>query len=350
MGKQSEEVVSDAVTCKDKIVSFLANNRGIAFEVEELYHEIGGTKDNIRRCTYQLADDGVIYRQDIVPKKGQPAKYYLPSFWNSDRNCKNSDHIRSLEFCPSTTVVVENSDHGINNNGSEFYLSTTGVSAHSDPVSANFSDRATPFSDPKNADHGSEYAESIVVDNQNSDHGSDPFCNRVPDFSDGAIQNFEENSDHGSDPRSEFFEQEFTPPPPPDAIAPEVELPSPVKVLYNSPLGQLKAIAEPITVNNWKFSLILADTLEVILTQENRTTVKKAANKLKEIKDSWLKSLSFRVHRIEGLKYQWIEDCRCIEVRPHFNAACVAFIFQCPDGELVQKLAKNSDEFEVVRS
>ncbi|BAZ38678.1 virulence-associated E family protein [Calothrix sp. NIES-4101] len=125
-------------------------------------------------------------------------------------------------------------------------------------------------------------------------------------------------------------------------------LPDSSKAIYHSPLGQIKAIAEPITDKQWKFTLMLADSMEVVHSQEMSANAKKAAQKLKRVKDNWIESLVFRVHRIEGMEYQWIENCKCVETRSHYDPNRTVFVFQCPDGKLISKQMRENDEFELV--
>ncbi|AFY43637.1 DnaB-like helicase N-terminal domain-containing protein [Nostoc sp. PCC 7107] len=187
LGKEGEMGNTNA-SLKDAIIEFLEDNRGTNYEAEEITHELRGHLDSIRRALFQLAEDGIIYKKELIPRKGKPQKYYLPSynrhtaslqtggdrFHDSDPQSPLSDHTDGSEKFPPITRVLEFSDHGINYDGSEKFPPFARVSEVSDPHPPKNTNSDFVKNSLKNSDPGSALAESHINQAKLSDPLSDP--------------------------------------------------------------------------------------------------------------------------------------------------------------------------------
>ena len=90
LGKDGEENNSPNVRTKDAIVGYLRQHQGICYEASEIQNQIGGSIGNVRRCAYDLAEEGVISRRQ--DKLGAAYKYFIGGRVISDHPPITPDH------------------------------------------------------------------------------------------------------------------------------------------------------------------------------------------------------------------------------------------------------------------
>jgi KaiC/GvpD/RAD55 family RecA-like ATPase len=152
LGKEGEEENNPNLTTKDLIVDYLTVRPGITFEAEELIQVVGGAADHIKRCAYQLAEDGVINRRRLN-KRGRPYGYFISFDLNDDQ--KESEIRKSNQPLPCNDSSL--SDHLIEKNStfSQLHNSKNAKSNNQipknvqnpDPASVTISDHISDNSD-----------------------------------------------------------------------------------------------------------------------------------------------------------------------------------------------------------
>lgn len=189
--QESEDPDGPIGTTKHMIVGYLEAYRGTPFEAAELYQELGSSLDNIRRCTAQLAADGIILKKGGA--RGNPSKYFLPSM--SDTPSSNytvsdhSDHAQKtvIRIMPRTEPApskdLKNTDHLITKNENLPVENLHQKNENSDQViSISQDDHAASDSFLGNvSDHVDQkhnFTETNNTDDQNSQSGDEQACSQ----------------------------------------------------------------------------------------------------------------------------------------------------------------------------
>lgn len=335
LGKQGE--TGDTTVLKDRIVEFLEKHRGIAYEAEEFTHEIGGNFDSIRRALFQLAEDGVIYKKELIPRKGKPQQYYLPSYnkhINSQTN--NSDTLQNADLprpfsdptdrsekCQPFASISDFADHGINQDGSEKYQLFASIPDVGDLHPPQNPQNDFPENLPQNSDPRSPNATSPLNQENYSDLPSEALsdlggvdqnnCN-IP------LQTPLEDSDH----------------------------------TFVSLDGQLGTSTAAITVSR-RLKRYIEATVDYVFadgsasTQQVHPTDLQEARQLAKLEIQYWESaqllsspVSYRVRLLGEDDYIWVENCRLVEIpKPPMTNW---YVFQLPSGERVQ--VRGVEEFQ----
>lgn len=168
LGEVSKQETGDSsLPLKERIVDFLSTRRNQRFDYEEIYHEIGGGMDSVRRACCQLASDGIISRV----KRGKRSVFFLK--WDgSPTPPPNHRHDQQKN-------VIMN-DHVDDRNGNDQSASVSEI--HDHVITGN------PISEPsleeiqtRSHDHQQEREAQNVEPASNTVH--DPVCDRIHDHS-----------------------------------------------------------------------------------------------------------------------------------------------------------------------
>jgi|GEM_PF-2006092 len=121
--KEGEDENNPNLSTKEAIIQFLTEHRGVAYEVIEIHSIVGGTIDHLRRCAYELAEDGVISRVRKDPKSRKSAyKYFVGGSGETDHDQNPitsrsvNDQINDQIENADTASITPSSDHLITKN------------------------------------------------------------------------------------------------------------------------------------------------------------------------------------------------------------------------------------------
>lgn len=122
-----------------------------------------------------------------------------------------------------------------------------------------------------------------------------------------------------------------------------------IRKIYNTCLGQIKAMAEEIDPKNWRFTIITPDGIKAVEKIE-KLGAYKPDNKLKNVLDNWLKSLTFEVIKTDYAPAQWVSGCKWVESIDHHVAMQKRHKFITPDGTLIDAFGFGCDRIRVSES
>lgn len=124
-GKEGEEDNSPAIKTKDLIVQLLADHPNTPLEAIEVHNQIGGSERHIRRCLFELAQDGLISRKRKWANKAY--QYFL-----------SVEHLVQLDQ-PDSTVTSHDFKH-VRPAGNPCRASDSGLAGPDDNENNIFSD------------------------------------------------------------------------------------------------------------------------------------------------------------------------------------------------------------------
>jgi KaiC/GvpD/RAD55 family RecA-like ATPase len=176
-GEDTKQVDTNLPT-KPRILDFLASNRNVAYSAIAIHEFIGGTQGDVRRCCYQLSNDGAIGRKQT---KGSSHAWLYFLNWEDGspiapelRSDAISDKIGGCNSYPASNLEVADRDRAkIGSSG----LSNLGAK-NSDLRSATERSNLQTIDISttevkKSADRSSDLSDPIAIDNLNGARRTD---------------------------------------------------------------------------------------------------------------------------------------------------------------------------------
>jgi replicative DNA helicase len=343
LGEESE-IDRNGKFAGEKILQFLADHRNVKYTSKALGEEFGYSDSHARNIALELVADGLI----SVERQGEGKHNLYFLAYQGAGGIKNPSTLVSHPSGLDTVRVPAEGADGIKNK-------VTPPPAPSNPDTARISVGGAGESGEKSEDKS-----STTEKNQKNT----PFHQHPPEesLSDKGLEVLVRGAGEKtteSHPQSQHLDnslsdkglevlvggagggagEKTTESHPPQSPTPVV------KMKFTSPLGEVKAIAQPIETGNFagKWELTWKFPLGSRVEFRDNFDEDKAKKRLKQGVAQWQNQLRFKVRQMGEDDYFWVEGCKCIEVAiPPVNCW---WTFTTPTGEKIR--VRGDDEFEI---
>jgi archaellum biogenesis ATPase FlaH len=343
-----EEDVS-ITRCKDKIVKFLSSHPNTKYEAEEIHSQVGNTLAHVRRCLSKLSGDGMISEIERKRDKVRFKLYYI-SFTGELKTVHDPDDDQREDHRGNSISVIDTAyadhptpkqDQREDHRGNSTSVIDTAYADHPAPENVQ---KKNSMGDPKkNKTQDQRKIQQPSNTDEIKGFHDDPPTLIHPQINDDHVHITSTQVVQEIVQKSLLDEENI------DSLAPaKVDLLPPVKMIYHTCVGKVKAIAQQIDAKTWQFILMPEPTSNTTET----SFVKKIGNSkpevvLKNLLESWLKSLTFEVIKTDCSPVQWISGCEWVESPDHYNPMQKRHKFVTPEGTVINVFGFGSDRIKI---
>lgn len=284
---------------KARILSFLQNNRGICFEVEEVAHEVEVAIASARRCLNRLASDGFISVIEERTDKGRKNLYFVGYRDSTHQRPYRSTAI-DPDHSPSNPYTESDSDDSVENSEKN----QEGEKVNSDENLKKVEDDGSEA--PPDMDSEEKNTGVIRVDRGRS---------KTPILT-------QNGGGEESNPSPVIEEQ-------------EKKQRKPICIKLPSTQGTIQVNATPFNDEIWDLSVSCPDGYEIKETMPGST--KQVKQRLQEIVNTWNSQFRYTVQVLTALgKYESVKDCTLVRVRVSpANPLKGSWLFESPTGKAI---------------
>jgi replicative DNA helicase len=329
---------------RDRILKFFNQNRNTRYESEEIAQCLNISTGHARRTLSDLSVDGLLSVQRRTKK---PNLYYI-SYDSPDGQPPVETELLIRGLTPDHLDDQQRDQLDYPDTASN-----PGVTDHLIIENAIFEKNKNKNFDQKMRSDDQQLPEQLVNKGKVADHRADHLADHADHL-----------GDHGCDPSPRLdvlpieavsqMEEITMPTPIQQSLIPNQEIQTQteplqqIRKIYNTCLGQVKAMAEETEPRIWRFTLIPPVGTKGIIKTE-KIGASKPENKLKNILDNWLKLLTFEVFRTDG-QNNWVGGCKWVESVDHHNAMQKRHKFISPDGTLIDAFGFGCDRIKVTET
>lgn len=294
LGEFNQRDTSDEPT-KERILSFLQNNRSVRFEAEEIAHETETPNASARRCLNRLASDGLISVLEVITDKCRKNLYFIDFDEPTHQSTYRSKVIRPDHSDSNPCTESSSSDYTKNSEKNQ--------EGGNEKFFKNESDSMKQDEKPLHNNDSS--------DNQTGVIGSDHLRSKTTIL--GSNQPNEDSN-----------------PAPPSSDTPKEEY-KPICIKLPSPQGYIDVNAIPSN-KIWDVTVSFPDGYKVEATGEYNT--EQVKQRIQEIVDQWKEQFYYTVEvLISPGKYTSISRCKLVQMQTAPNGKRSSYLFQTPENK-----------------